>query len=410
MKRLLYIIGVIAGIALIIGGGYYLRYQTTSEIPGGDISGEGGLSQNLPVNNNRPAATTTPVTAGIPQIQSFGAVSPDPVAAYFIDPKDNILILKADGQIVRMTSAQTEILSPSKIEGVFHASFSSSGRRLLVATEEDGGLRHNLFEVEKGSWQALPAGIRAAAWSPSDDRLAYISSDDELVLLNLSDPQARPQNLTRVPWVGMGMSWPSADTIVFHTKPSARTGSYALAYSIRNRTLTPLFEDIRGGSAAWSPDGARGILFESNANERGGRLALLDGGGAVVRQFSLFTLPSKCTFHTELAPRATSTATSTTTRTAATSSPPDDREYLICGVPRYTETISRAELPDEYYQMGLFTEDDVLAIELRSGNLLPVFDDPAHSVDADRPRMANGKLYFINRLDGRLYAAKTAGL
>lgn len=411
MKRLLYIIGIIAGIALIIGGGYYLRYQTAPKVA--EIDPLGGMAgQNLPINNNRPGVAAT-TSVGIPQIQAFGAISPDPVAAYHIDPQESALLLKTDGQVVRMTKSQTEVLSAAKIEGIVRASFSSNGHRLLVKTGAGKDARHSIFEIDTKTWQAVPANFQEAAWSPIDDRIAYTTPEGELVVWNIADPKAKPQALTRIPWVGVALTWPSEDLLVIHTRPSVHTNASAFSYSIKSGLFTTLFEDVPGGHAIWSGDGSRGILFRSNANDRGGRLSLLDGKGAVVRELNLVTLPDKCIFHTEPSaqlPTSTTPRISTSTATSTPNQRQPDRNYLMCGMPRYADAISQAELPDDYYQQSLFTEDELIAIDLRSGNILSIFNDPAESVDAERLRMASGKLYFINRLDGRLYAARAAGL
>jgi hypothetical protein len=73
-------------------------------------------------------------------------------------------------------------------------------------------------------------------------------------------------------------------------------------------------------------------------------------------------------------------------------------------VPRNQNVLAASPLPDLYDQKGLFTSDNIYRINISSGNIDTLFNDQNQNIDVSKIKIFNNNLYFINRLDQKLYS------
>lgn len=227
-----------------------------------------------------------------------------------------------------------------------------------------------------------------------------------LATLDTSNPKAKPQELVKLHLQDVSIRWIRQDRVILTEKSSASAMSSVWSYDIKSKKFS-LLSDGLGTESVWSGTSTdTGLVFEATKSKRGGILSLVGGTGNTLTYLKLATLPSKCSFSSEVdrSPAATLQTPTSTTSASSTPSAPKTVNVLYCAVPRDRARFLRAALPDDYLKKSLFTADDVYKIDLTQGNTLPIFDDKSQLFDASSLKVFNQNLFFINRLDNKIYA------
>ena len=401
MKRFLILVAVLIFVGLVLGAGYYFRYQGTGpeEPPDGESGEDGEIGGILPpIGGN--LSTSTPAAAGEEKRSSDEAV-----AFYALDSRTQLLVAP-DGRILKNLPAKTETLSSAPISDVGGAAFSYNGSRVVVWFGSPV-VQYAVFDTATKIWQSLPANIEAVAWSPSDLRLAYFVNQGDapgLSIWDLSSSRNLPRLALRLRFESPVLAWPAANRIMIGELPSLEQPGSLLSYDPRAGSLSVVMQDQAGLWGIWNKDATRGVVWQSD--RRGGRLSLVDGAGNLLRRFSLLTLPSKCGFGEAAVSSSSSTPSASTstlagTATSTASGASQKNEFLFCGVPRGQE-FSRALLPDDYLKRALYTSDDIFRIDFRTGEIRSI--SLGQKFDVENPRVFGDRLYFINRLDRKVYS------
>lgn len=245
--------------------------------------------------------------------------------------------------------------------------------------------------------------MESAVWSPSNYQIAYFKASADyasLFIFDASKAKSKPQELAKFRVQDVSLRWERPGQILLVEKNSASLLSAVWMYNTKSNTLTLISEGL-GLESIWSETSTHiGLVFSAARSGRGGALSLTDSSGNSLARLRLATLPRKCAFGmAEITPN---------TSNAASSSPPAKSSpapgVLYCAVPRDTNKFSRARLPDDYAKKALFTEDDIYQVDLSQGNAVPVFTDGNQSFDASNLKVFGQNLFFVNRLDSRVYA------
>ncbi len=320
------------------------------------ISGPQNYQNNGSGGNPGTTGDTGTGTAGVPYLgQKFGVVSQVSAADYFVDAQNNLTIAEPTGQIVKIapTGEQTT-LSPSAISNLVSASFSSDGKKVLA-----------LF----------------------------------------GNPLAPQASIFDTIWV-------SATQVLLKDKPSASTQGALWSFNPKAKALTAIAENAPGLESNWSGAANEGLIFESSGG-LGGGMRLVDSNGTSLRNFSLATLPTKCLFDqkitpimaTSTAPTATSTKSTSTKAKIAPAAPTSTVSWVLdCAVPRDAQTLESFALPDAYNKKELVTSDDFYQVDLLTGAVSTIFADATQSVDATNLKIFNNTIFFVNRLNDKVYA------
>ncbi len=376
MKRTWTVLGIALAAILIIGGGVYLRLRGGS--PGTET--EPPAAGGLPVSDNGSDAGNGTTTGGA--LVPVSNLSQSPIAEYFVETGGDVLMVHTDGQIVRSGSSST-IVSSAKVPGLLDAWFSADGKKLLVESGDTGNPRWSVYDVVAGSWRILPISARDVRWAPQDQRVAYFSrrtNSSTLTILDLAKAASQAESVMTLSAEDLDLTWISSTQILFGERTSAAVPSSLWIFDVPLKSARLLLSDVTGVVTAWGRN--QGLLFRSRSTGSGGSLSLVDASLIPVRDFTFLTLPSKCAFY-------------------MTGVPPT--EALMCATPRDPRAFSGAALPDDYQKKAVMPPDDLYAIGLSSGALVPVLRDPNLTVDAKKLRVGNGNLYFINRWDDLLY-------
>lgn len=415
MRRFLYLFIIIAVIALIVLIGYFLRR--------GASPGEGGATGNLPSTPSqqfpKPSPGTPPPSpAGpggtLPQTtflgQKFGVVAQNQVLNFFVDSENSAVLVQPDGQVVKITNGEASVLSSSAITNLREASFSYDGKKILAVFGNQSNPQASIFDVSNRSWQPLQLKLKSAVWSPSSYQVAYLADNGDaaaITTLDVANPKAKPQVLARLHIQDVVLGWPAPNKMIIADKASVFSSGSIWNFDVKQKTLTQLVQNKPGLESVWSGGAELGLIFETNPNRRGGKLGLVDRAGSAINDLAFLTLPSKCAFDIQLVQQATSTKSSKIATSTATAT--SSNKFLYCAVPLDQRKLTASELPDDYEKRAMFTTDDFFRVNLNlgapeAGNIESVFSGSGQPLDATDLKIFNHTVFFINRLDQKLYA------
>ncbi len=361
--------------------------QTGSLPSAGTQTGSGGANQGAGPSGAGAVATGVPSGSS-----SFGVISNEPVLAYYVDTENNVAIVEPDGKIAAIANGQPNFLSSTEIQGVLAASFSYDGKKVLVNFGNPSDPQTSVFDVTTKAGTPLPAGLVSPVWSRTDYRVAYLTNAADgtatLWTLDISRTSNKPAALMSMHAADLSVAWPTKNAILLSGKPSAYAASSAWLFDLTSKTLIQAVPDSFGMESVWSATTSTvGLVLSSENYGRNGGLSLVDPGATATQPLTLATLPSKCAFNYEY-----ETPSSTAAPYLA----------LYCAVPA-DASFATAILPDAYIQKAIFTSDNFYGINTGSGATTNTFS-PRVSVAAERLRVINHILFFVNRYDLKLYA------
>ncbi len=411
MKRSYYILGIIVTVLVVVGVFYFLRYR--SEVATPETTNEAqnaGLPQTQTQSNPSGAQTPSPsgvgTNAGVGatganvQRQKFGLVAQNQVLNYFIDNQNNAVIVQPDGQVVKVMNGSQSVLNSSAIANLISADFSYDGNKIITAFGNASTPQESIFDVAGKFWQPLSAGAKSVVWSPSSYQIAYIFNESggvsAITTFDVSNPKAKANDLIKLHIEDVKLNWIAPGEIIISDKPSAYYAGSIWALDVKKKTMAAIVSDEPGLDSAWSGAANLGVIFTADISEHGGKLSFLDTSGKMLNDFTVLTLPSKCTFQVVGGQATTTKITSSTTNVAQT-------PFMYCALPRDADEFRASTLPDDYYKNKLFTVDDFYKINLNDGNITQVFADVSQNLDATDLKIFNGYLLFINRYDQKLY-------
>ena len=420
MRQRIIIIGAVVVIIIIaLFLVWHFVFSGSGASPATTNNGQTGTLPNVGVQtgtgNATGAGTTTVGTFpsgnlsgqqnGTGTAVAFGILGNEPVADYFIDAQQNMLAVEPDGKISKTTAGQSAFLSSSPVDNFIAGSFSYNGAKALVSFGDPAAPQTSVFDVATKAWMPLPVGLISPAWSPSDYRVAYLTSNassvtETIATLDVSKASNKPVVLLTLHASDLSVKWLDATRLLIADKPSAYVPSSLWVYDLSKKTLSAVISELPGLETAWGiPAGKSGtpvgLVFSAGNTATGGNLHLTDLSGNAINGLSFLTLPSKCLFANQ---------TSTTANSTSTAS------YLgiFCAVPNPQSNFSGSRLPDSYDQMGLFTQDSFVLVNLASGQVSTIFSNSPTAIDAMDLKIFNNALFFVNRYDSKLYAISLA--
>lgn len=384
MKKYLIIGLIVLGTAILVIAGYLLRKD------GGvtDIPDEEEII--LPTENS------TSTSGGLGDlIKKTILVSEDPVLNYFIDAKGEITAIHLDGRITRFkqeSKEKVENLSANLIPNLAQAKFSWDGKKVLVEMKEPDKKQFSVFDVEKKTWQPLSLEIQAATWAPKDYRLAYFSKKSgvkgALGTMNFSTNNPRQAEIIKINLQEINLEWKKPNELLVVEPASSALESSIWNLDLTKKTLVKVWSNKKGLELLWNKD-ANQILELTNK-----QLSLIDEKGQVTRKLGFLTLPSKCFFSEEIIPKTTSTKEIIL-------------DFLNCAVSRDQNILKEYALPDDYYKKFIFLEDAIYKINLQNGESKKIFE--SEGLDAVQLKENEGRIFFLNRYDDKLYSFEVPG-
>lgn len=430
MRRVLIVLIIVIAAAALGFGAWWLLSQnqqtqtppagTTGSLPevgtqgtgtgaGGTGSGTSGAGSTVIGSFTPGSASGTTNGGAAAAIKSFGVAYAGPTANYFVDARNNIIIVGPDGTITEVTAGASSTLSSTPIANFIGATFSYDGKKVLVSFGDPANPQSSIFDVATKSWTPLPTGIVSPQFAPSDYRIAYLTNGTTTSLFTLDtvNPKKAATLLLTSYLQDLTLSWIAPTQMVLAGRPGTYEPTNILLFDTAKSTLTPIVYEGMGAESIWTgPSGSTptlGLVFMKSGS--GYSLRLANATGSALQTMNFLTLPSKCGFSIEpgaLPPAPTSTATSTSNATGKMIVAPTV-PMLYCGIPRDASGFTAAHLPDDYDQMALFTVDDLYRVNIVTGTTTALLADASQSFDIFKPKWFAGSVFFINRYNQELY-------
>jgi len=412
-KKIIYITAAI--IVVLVGIVIYFSAQKINQLT--TQSNQNGSLPNIGLsgtNNNGVNQSSTTTLASSSINQNLNVVSDEQVLNYFVEKDSSIIIINNSGNIISINGNNKNTISSLGIQNIIKTSFSYDGSKLLVNFGDVNNPQTSVFDINNKSWIPLSVGMISPVWAPDSYKIAYLTNNkDYTETLNIIDISKTKPVISKVMTLhilDLSLNWVLKNEILLSDKPSAYTLSSVWSLNLTNKTLNSIITQNRGLELLWGNNATNtlvGIEFIANKSLVGGQSNIIDSTGNETANLNFITLPSKCDFN-EYSENNSITNNSTTTSSTqirqTTSTINNSYLALYCAVPRDQNVLAASPLPDLYDQKGLFTSDNIYRINISSGNIDTLFNDQNQNIDVSKIKIFNNNLYFINRLDQKLYS------
>ncbi|MBI4919809.1 hypothetical protein HY838_00705 [Candidatus Azambacteria bacterium] len=358
-KKTLYIILVILASLAIIGGVvWYLFFKSAKPVttPGAGFAAPG----------QEAAAGWKPI-------------SDDPVVSARWSG-DEILFYDFSGQLWQFKTGDAKpiLTDQTAIENPAEIIWSLNGKNMVKAGSEQFDSRYVFNDFAKKISANLTANIKSAAFSPDGAKMVYhISGNSNINSLYTSNPDGKKQKslITSFKLRDIKLSWPKNNTISLTSKPSGLITGNAWTLNTVNLVLAKIIGDLRGLETLWAPNGDSFIYSYADESGRNPSLAVYKKGVSRIIE-NTSTLIDKCAWA-------------------------GDSINIYCAVPQ-SWPYSAVLLPDDYYKKVFSTVDDLIKINVETGEKNIIYqaigDISDLNISSD-----GGSLIFLSRNSGLLY-------
>lgn len=368
MSRFLKIGAIVAVAFGVIFLGYWLnaRKEKVVDAPGLDENTSNIIGGSLAGNESVPE-------------ESLGDLKPlfsQKIIGFFAGPKD-IVGVNEDGQILSLIDNRTEVISSSSSALVTRAEFSFDGKRILLQLGPFNSPFYKVFDTDKRTWKDLPF-IISPVWSPKTHEIAYLdkkTSGNTINILNADSPAPSGKVVLQANLEDVVLLWPKINQFIMEGRGTAYAASSVWRVDRNKKTWLPVVVERSSLSLKWNSDGDTALALTGSG--RGGKLSLINDRGEALRELTILTLPEKCAF---------------------------TADSLVCAVPEDRKRLETSFLPDDYLKESFFTKDSFLEIDLISGEVKSL--NWSGEADATNVQAEEKRVFFINRLDGKLYSIK----
>jgi len=410
MNRKIIIITVIVLCVVALGAGAYFAWQKTQTILTPPASSQNPVNgQSISINN--PAAAGS--SSGGAVASRLSVISDKTVYGYWVFNSNSsstiasstqnasstqkiqgsgVFYVGRDGIIYKVKAdGADEAFTSSPIENFQSLKSSFDGKRVIIKSRVSGVSKFVVYNSESNIFESLPDKITAADFSPDGKKVVYFSvnakdpNESDLITKSLIDLKQKPVTLLSLYQQDFDLGWISQNKITLVPKPSAFYSASIWAVDVSKKTLSRLTADAEdnglicskqtcGLIVNWSSDGKIGLQFSSSMEGRNGILNLINDQGEIKANFEFVTLPEKCFVS-------------------------DPKIY--CAIPQNIP--DKSALPDDYFKNAVYFVDSLYQIDIITNSFERIFDGSASAIDAVNLEFTDGKLFFVNKYDNKLY-------
>ena len=386
MNKKIIIITVIVLCVIALGAGVYFAWKKTRTIltppdssPQNSVNGQ-SISINNPAGSSSDGAVAS----------KLSVISDNTIYGYWVFNSNQkiqgsgVFYVGRDGIIYKIKAdGADEALTSSSIENFQSLKSSLDGKRVIIKSGNSGASKFVVYNSENNIFESLPDKITAADFSPDGKKVAYFSANagdpgkSDLITKSLIDLKQKPATLLSLYQGDFGLNWISQNKITLVPKPSAFYPASIWAVDVVKKTLSRLTSEengLNGLIVNWSSDGKIGLQFSSSMEGRSRILNLINDQGEIMANFEFVTLPEKCFVS-------------------------DPKIY--CAIPQSIP--DKSALPDDYLKNAVYFVDSLYQIDITSNSFERIFDGNASAIDAINLNFVDGKLFFINKYDSKLY-------
>ena len=392
MNKKIIIITVIVLCVIALGAGVYFAWKKTRTIltppdssPQNSVNG-----QSISINNLAGSSSDEAVAS------KLSVISDNTIYGYWVFNSNfsvataqkiqgsGVFYVGRDGIIYKVKADDAdEALTSSSIENFQSLESSLDGKRVIIKSGNSGASKFVVYNSENNIFESLPDKITAADFSPDGEKAAYFSANagdpgkSDLITKSLIDLKQKPATLLSLYQGDFSLNWISQNKITLVPKPSAFYPASIWAVDVVKKTLSRLTSEengLNGLIVNWSSDGKIGLQFSSSMEGRSRILNLINDQGEIMANFEFVTLPEKCFVS-------------------------DPKIY--CAIPQSIP--DKSALPDDYLKNAVYFVDSLYQIDITSNSFERIFDGNASAIDAINLNFVDGKLFFINKYDSKLY-------
>ncbi len=288
-----------------------------------------------------------------------------------------VFYLNNKGEVIEILGPlQEKIISASNYGVPLKLVQSIDGKEIVVQFDS-GSLA--LFDSSIGVWKELSSGVSSFDFSPDGKKLAilkYSGGTANIYSINLTNTKNQVTLLSSLNILDANILWPDANKIFIMPKQSFNYSGQIWYLDLNKKTVN-LFGQGQGIGAIFSYPFDYAMEFIS-ADSKNYNVSLTNKSGTKLADIVLSTVPEKCSFSY-------------------------NSKYAYCALSFLNNKGSDLVLPDDYLMRGAYFNDGLYQIDLQSFDVSTLFNAPNTNLDISKIKELNGKIYFINRLDGQLY-------
>ncbi len=379
MKKVFIISVILFGVTLLIWGVYNFAFKKSDNSVMTTTQKEQQVVQ-LPKTN--PVVVVTKPEKIVP-------VSKEPVLGAVADKKtEKISFYSAlDGTVWQIDTDGLNLIQTAsvKLSGLVGANWSPDKTKVLTTFNKDGKNIFFTYDNVKKVGVQLKENLDSVVWDGLGGKIIYKYYDAKTKKrsLSIANPDGSDWQtiIGDIPFRKISMSAvPLTSVVSFWNFPSASEESVLQLVSSAGGEVKNIFKGQFGGDYLWSPDGSQALVSSlKDKNEKTLMLGLVSFQGEY-RELGIPTMVSKCVWSI-------------------------DGKNIYCALPGGIPTGSI--MPDDYQSKKFTTNDTFWKINTVTGSKERIVEltDINDVYDVATPFLSSTEdsLFFINRLDGKLY-------
>lgn len=333
-------------------------------------------------------ATPSPASSRLTRLQASGtavAVSKEPAVPLLLPLSDGTVLFYTAHGAFAIDPGQTALRSLSAVDlsGLSHVAWSSAGERVATFRETDIARMVGLYDYTNRQGRPLSGDVQKIAMSPDGTRIALHERNAEGTLNQISVSDFRggnPKTLLKTRVGFWRLFWPRSERLYIVSQPSGLARGTAFLINPESGALTKAIS-ANGLIINPSPNGTRLLFSRAESAGKGIDLLTLDTERGAERnltqEFGMRALAEKCAWFA------------------------DDRT-IICAAP--TKSPADALMPDDYYKGTFNSPENLLMLNLETNEHTEIQLSQSYDIQAPIVDAREERLFFINRIDGLLYA------
>jgi Tol biopolymer transport system component len=323
------------------------------------------------------------------QLAKIRALTEEAVIAPSLSPDgESIVYYSKGGKVYQISFSGTkeQTISETELPGLIDIIWSPKKDKVISVLNRDGVTSRYYYDYNAKVGVRLDSKMEQINWTNLGNQIIYKFSDPRTgeISLSLADPDGKNwKNVARIPWKNTKIkAIPQSSLLAFWNSPDSFEETQLLTVSLAGGKSKMILTQRFGADYLWSPDGQK--ILVSSSETRGGSkmsLALANGNGGEYQNLNIPTLVSKCVWSA-------------------------DNKTLYYALPGSIPEGS--VMPNDYSEKKFTSKDTFWKIDTATGRqerlletdeIIGVFDAAGLFLSP-----TENKLFFVNRIDGRLYA------